>query len=155
MRSDASNCNIKGKWPTERGEFAFLWSQNFKGNKTAEPSIKEVVMGIYHHHMDTMEATNKFLKENQPERLGLYRNNMLKAFNRLLISLDMGDDDINKPMNAEEHYMNPDSPQLQLILTLYSMEPPFYSELNNACRTLDTSKLKTLGPFARAIFAVL
>ena len=42
-----------------------------------------------------------------------------------------------------------------LILTLYSMEPPFYKDLNNACRVLDDQKLKTLGPFAAAIFNVL
>jgi len=35
------------------------------------------------------------------------------------------------------------------------MEPPFYADLNNACRTLDRSKLETLGPFARAICVVL
>jgi hypothetical protein len=35
------------------------------------------------------------------------------------------------------------------------MEPPFYSDLNNASRNLDPAKLKTLGPFARAIFEVL
>jgi len=35
------------------------------------------------------------------------------------------------------------------------MEPPFYQDLNKACRTLDPAKLETLGPFARAIFEVL
>ena len=35
------------------------------------------------------------------------------------------------------------------------MEPPFYADLNNACRTLDKTKLHTLGPFAKAIFRVL
>jgi len=35
------------------------------------------------------------------------------------------------------------------------MEPPFYSDLNNAFRNLDPAKLKTLGPFAMAIFSVL
>jgi len=154
LRGDASNCDIKGKWPKEMGEFAFLWSITYKGNKTEEPSIKEVVIGIYHYHMDMVEENFTNLKEKGID-IGLYRNNMRKAFNHLLISLDMGDHDIDKPMNAEEHYMNPNSPHVQLILTLYSMEPPFYAELNNACRTLDKSKLKSLGPFARAIFSVL
>ena len=35
------------------------------------------------------------------------------------------------------------------------MEPPFYADLNNACRSLDQDKLNTLGPFARAIYRVL
>jgi len=35
------------------------------------------------------------------------------------------------------------------------MEPPFYADLNNACRNLDLTQIKTLGPFAKAIFSVL
>lgn len=35
------------------------------------------------------------------------------------------------------------------------MEPPFYADLNNACRDMDQTKLKTLGPFAAAISGVL
>ena len=35
------------------------------------------------------------------------------------------------------------------------MEPPFYAELNNASRNMDKSKLKTLGPFSKAIYGVL
>jgi len=35
------------------------------------------------------------------------------------------------------------------------MEPPFYKDLHNACRVLDDQKLKTLGPFAMAIWRVL
>lgn len=35
------------------------------------------------------------------------------------------------------------------------MEPPFYADLNNACQHLDRSKLKTLGPFAMAVYKVL
>lgn len=51
--------------------------------------------------------------------------------------------------------MNPYSPEVQLILNLYSMEPPIYSDVNKASRKLDMSKLRTLGPFAKAIFRVL
>ena len=35
------------------------------------------------------------------------------------------------------------------------MEPPFYADVNNASRTMDITKLKTLGPFAQAIFRML
>jgi len=86
--------------------------------------------------------------------MGLYRENMRKAFNTLLFTLDLGDEDVDKPL-TREIYENPNSPQVKLILRLYSMEPPFYSELNNASRDLDVTKLKTLGPFAAAIFGVL
>lgn len=35
------------------------------------------------------------------------------------------------------------------------MEPPFYNDLNNACRYLDVELLETIGPFAMSIFKVL
>ena len=62
--------------------------------------------------------------------------------------------DIDQPITLEI-CRDPDHPITQLILTLYSMEPPFYADLNNACRTLDPSKLNTLGPFANAIWGCL
>jgi len=124
-----------------------------KEDEDENPSMKEVVMGIYLHHMLTVERTFSNLKEKGSD-IGLYRNSMKKAFNQLLLCLDMGDEDIDEPL-SEDIYEDPNSPQVQLILTMYSMEPPFYADLNNACRTLDPAKLKTLGPFAKAIFEVL
>ena len=38
---------------------------------------------------------------------------------------------------------------------MYSLEPPIYYYLNQACRTMDKSKLDTLGPFARVLFRML
>jgi len=35
------------------------------------------------------------------------------------------------------------------------MEPSFYADVNEASMNLDLSKIKTLGPFARAIYGVL
>ena len=40
LRADASNCNLKGKWPKVMGEYAKLWAFTYKGDKFAEPSIK-------------------------------------------------------------------------------------------------------------------
>jgi len=76
---------------------------------------------------------------------------MRKTFNYLIISLDMDDADIHKPMTWDT-FKNPYSPEVLLIANLYSMEPPFYADVNNASRTMDITKLKTLGPFAQAIF---
>ena len=116
--------------------------------------MREVVIGIYLHHMQTVELKFIFIKEKHPERLQLYKNQMKKAFNFLLISLDMGEEDIDLPL-TDKIYKDPNSPQVQLILKLYSMEPPVYADLNNACRNLDPEKLQTLGPFAMAIWRVL
>jgi len=59
-----------------------------------------------------------------------------------------------KPLN-EEVLMDPSSPELTLIMYFYSMEPPFYAELNRAIKSVDSSKLNTMGPFARAIHEIL
>ncbi len=79
---------------------------------------------------------------------------MRKTFNYLLISLDMDDADIHKPM-TKATFCDPYSPEVLLIANMYSMEPPFYADVNNASRTMEITKLKTLGPFARAIFVML
>jgi len=94
------------------------------------------------------------LKEKDPERFKLYRMNMMKIFNFLLLSLDIDKELIEKPMNTAI-FDNPYSPEVQLIMILYSMEPPFYADVNYACWTLDNTKLQSLGPFARAISKVL
>ena len=32
LRADASNTNLKGKWPEEWGEYAMLWGYEVKGD---------------------------------------------------------------------------------------------------------------------------
>ena len=51
--------------------------------------------------------------------------------------------------------MDPNSPEVSILMYLYTIEPPFYAELSNACRTQDESKLNWLGPFAQAITTIL
>ena len=68
--------------------------------------------------------------------------------------MSLGLDDCDAPLTKKQ-LRNPKSRVVCLILYLYSIEPPFYAELNSACRLLDKSKLQTLGPFARALFEIL
>jgi len=35
LRADASNCNLKGKWPKKMGDYALLWAFTYKGNEDA------------------------------------------------------------------------------------------------------------------------
>lgn len=42
-----------------------------------------------------------------------------------------------------------------MILWLYSIEPAFYAELNQACCTMDLELLEYFGPFARALHTIL
>ena len=66
--------------------------------------------------------------------------------------LSINDKDIDKPIS---NYTDANSPQVQLIMNLYSMEPSFYVDLNRASMMMDQSKLATLGPFAKAIYEIL
>jgi len=112
-------------------------------------------MGIYEHLMVEVDERLLFIKANLPPyRLQLLKKNIKEVFNLMLFSLDMPDSDITKPM-TDAVFKNPYSPEVLLILNLYAMEPPFYAALNKAMRDLDMDKLKTLGPFAMAIYEVL
>ena len=106
LRADATNCNLKGKWPKEYAEFAKLWRKVFK---KFMPSIKEVVIGIYLFHMFKVEVEYRDVKENMPERFNLYRINMRKTFNKFLIALDMDGYDIDQPL-TKEVLEDPDHP---------------------------------------------
>jgi len=62
FKADASNCNLKGKWPTDVGEYAKLWSKIEKGGNEGDsifemihPTMREVVIGLYLFHMEVVE----------------------------------------------------------------------------------------------------
>jgi len=69
-----------------------------------------------------------------------------------------GVQDIYEPMKYSETedngLYNPEGPALMLMLWLYSIEPPFYSDLNKAMRYLDQKQLKHLGPWAKALHII-
>jgi len=65
LKFDGSIFNLKSKWPKIDGEYGELWAKIVKGNKDALPSIKEVVMGIYIHHTETVDIVFKNLKDNK------------------------------------------------------------------------------------------
>lgn len=74
------------------------------------------------------------------------------AFMFMLMCIDF--DDIERPLTKED-FNDPRGKVVSLIMYLHSIEPPFYAELNAACRTLDRSMLKKLGPFARCVYQIL
>lgn len=60
--------------------------------------------------------------------------------------------------NKQLDICNPYSLITCLILYLYSMElgsPPLYAEINRVTRTMDTSQLRALGPFAQAFSQII
>ena len=50
---------------------------------------------------------------------------------------------------------DPNSDEVCMLLFLYSIEPPIYWELNEACIEMDRTKLHSLGPYARVIFVLI
>lgn len=58
------------------------------------------------------------------------------AFNKILLQLNLSDQDLNKPL-TDKIYGDPNSPEVQLILYMYSMEPPFYAAVNSASESMD------------------
>ena len=78
-------------------------------------------------------------------------------FNKILEFV--GIQDAKEPLQYSETedngLYNPDGRAVMLILWLYSIEPPFYSYLNKAMQTLDTTHLSMLGPFAKALHVII
>ena len=60
----------------------------------------------------------------------------------------------SRDMNDDYNLWNPNGKGTILILQIYSMEPPYYAALNEACRRMDTAALDLFGPFAAAIAMV-
>jgi len=66
LKADASSMDIRGKWPKTIGAFARLWGKTVKGDANAHPSLREVVMGICLHHIESVEPKFKEL-ESDPD----------------------------------------------------------------------------------------
>ena len=56
LKMDPSNCNLKAKWPKKWGEYGMIWAETEKEDISANPSIMEVVMGVYESLMDKVES---------------------------------------------------------------------------------------------------
>ena len=57
--------------------------------------------------------------------------------------------------SSEYNLYNPKSKACFIVLWLYSIEPPLYFFLNDACRLRNQSVVPLLGPFAAAIAIIL
>jgi len=61
---------------------------------------------------------------------------------------------MKKPL-SDKVLLDPENKFVKLMFYMYSMEPPLYADLNRACRSMDETKLHSLGPYARVIFHML
>ena len=67
--------------------------------------------------------------------------------------------DPNKPLKCDEDsplgLWNPKSPANAVILFIYQMDSFCFKELNRSSRVKDKSKVKTLGPWAAALYEIV
>ena len=89
--------------------------------------------------------------KNQKQALAA-QNNITKTWEDLLNEAKV--EDRNKELGWNE-LSEPTSPVVGLLLYIYQMENFVYSELNRSSRFKDTSKVKTLGPYALALGEII
>ena len=136
----------------EMGEFADMWEQEC--NKGKKPSAQQVFVGLWQFYSSLL-----YTKANGGDRASLFvtLTSYQRVFTNLLLLVNFSD--LNQPFttrdNTEYSLRDPTSKACFLVLFLYSIEPPFYFHLNDACRTKNKALLPMLGPFAYAIHQVL
>lgn len=109
--------------------FEDLWFNDPKGF----PSLKEVVLGLWNIQCQKIEETMQNAPANMKREI---KDSYKWAFMFMILSIDF--DDVERPLTKED-FKDPNGKVVSIIMYIHSMEPPFYAELNKACRTLDVS----------------
>ena len=133
---------VKGR---NEDEFDDVWYNDPKGF----PSIKDVVIGLWELQCERLDAV---LKNAPTHLIKEIKDSHKWALMFMILCIDF--EDVERPLTKED-FNDPNGKVVSFIMYLHSLEPPFYADLNMACRTLDRSKLKQLGPFARCIYQIL
>ena len=123
------------------GEYGKL-SRNKCNNVEFYPSMEQVIQGL---NMFYNEQIRQKLRDDPPPIQALYLSVSNDVFNLFLHGFDIQNPDKPIPRKTLE---DPYSPEVVILLRLYTIEPPFYAYLNTACRQLDHSKLHMLGAYA-------
>lgn len=164
---NAADLNSSGQQvQVKEGTFGRKWAKTFKNQKAAMPSYVEVMDGIELWYVNQV-------KERFRDRPNHVRQVMVvrvrATFKALREAVNIDSESASRPMmkradstatpgNDQLELCNPYSLITCLVLYLYSMEfgdPPLYSEINRVTRTMDTSQLRALGPFAQAFSCII
>lgn len=111
--------------------------------------MRSVIRSLYKHYSDQIKDQ---LKDLDKAKVKAYQSSLEAVFEFFCSCLDSKNAD--KPC-TRSLLQDPDSPEVCLILYLYTIEPPFYADLLKACKLNDNSKLQTLGPFAYVLQKVM
>ena len=117
-----------------------------KGNKFAKPTVIEIIDGL---KLLLQSKLRQELVGIPQTELELFTKQYTQVFDKLLENVQLKDD------GKDEKYTDPESKTVRLILWLFTIEPSFYADLNEACIKMDDEKVEMLGPFARAIYLIL
>ena len=136
----------------EYGEYGNMWAKQYNDGKLPSPN-------------QLLEGLEKFFSLELMKKIGSQGELMIS---QIQSSYTDGFDRIRKMINfpdmdkqfyigsgGDNDLHSPTSRASFLVLWLYSLEPPFYFHLNQACRSLDQTLLQFLGPFAYALAVVL
>ena len=113
--------------------------------------MNQILRGLAEYLVDEINGwTSRTLIEREDEKTAQYLN-----FQKICQEMtDMTLSEMNEPLNdlEEPHETNKIN---KFILWLYTMEPPFYLHINNACRFKYTNYIETLGPFVFAFGRII
>lgn len=126
--------------------YGFKWSNTVKKNKFAKPTLVEIIDGL---KRIVEKKVKEDLKHSPKKEIELYVRQYHQVFDKLLEGAEIQNGGKN------EQYTDPESKTVRLILWLFTIEPSFYADLNDACINEDEEMLELLGPFARAIHLIL
>lgn len=144
----------------EFGEFGNIWAKKYKNEKTALPSLDDLLQGLLQWLVRQIEAMVIQANSN------IVRKNIIRNSRRNLQTIfeavEITKEDMDKALTLSETdpilgLRNPYSKATCMVLYLYSMElglPPLYAEANKVARDVDLRYLKELGPFIRALNSI-
>ena len=143
-------------------EYGVMWYIKFNGGKKGDtripddkyPSLNQIMSGL-------KEYLQLFIQNEMASCSPFQQNAALtsfkKALDKVVHLIQIPDHD--KPFEDNEDPIyglrNACSKVVYLVLWVYSIEPPLYFFLNQACRQKDRSRLRMLGPLAAALGWVL
>ena len=105
-------------------------------------------MGLCQLHCENVREK---MKDKNEQFIDQINDSYREVFELIMESI--GVEDVFSSL-TQEILQDPNSKEMNLMLYLHSIEPPFYAYLNDATQSMDQSKVSNLGPFAAVMQAI-
>lgn len=120
--------------------------------KLAYPTMYEVLYGLKELLDDKIRLNTKKLKQRRLiDAIQLTYEEVYQEIIRCLAMPDLEQELNETPSDFNYSLCNPLSKAVFVILYFYSLEPPFYHVVNEACRTMNEARLPIVGPIAKCL----